>query len=169
MKYTSLAVPDREELLTSLEAMPDFLRRAFRSLSAAEAATPGPGEAFSPVEQCWHLADLEREGFSARIQRLQKEDQPLLPDFDGGRLAKERQYRHRALSEGLSAFAEARRANVEALRSMRSEQWPRAGTQEGVGPVMLCDIPIMMLQHDSSHRAEIDTWLMSARGRRTRA
>ena len=169
MKYTSLAAQDREDLLTSLEAMPDFLRQAFRSLSAAEAATPGPGDAFSPVEQCWHLADLEREGFAARIQRLLNEDQPLLPDFDGGRLAKERQYLHRALSEGLSAFAETRRANLEVLRSMRSEEWARGGTQDGVGPVMLCDIPVMMFQHDNSHRAEIETWLKSATGRRTRA
>ena len=42
---------------------------------------------FALVEQVWHLADLEREGFGERIRRLIAEEDPFLPDFDGAHLA----------------------------------------------------------------------------------
>ena len=46
-------------------------------------------------------------------------------------------------------------ANLALLRSLEPTQWSRAGTQEGVGRVAVCDIPHMMAEHDESHRAEI--------------
>ena len=158
MKYMRLGRAERTALMAGLEGMPDFLAERFASLSADEAALPGPGDAFSPVEQCWHLADLEREGFGARIRRLLEEEDPLLPDFDGARLARERQYRSRSLAEGLAAFRSGREANLAALSRVEREQWTRAGTQEGVGRVALCDLPSMMAEHDLAHRVEIEAW-----------
>jgi hypothetical protein len=161
VKYLMLRGKEREALLNQLEAMPVFLKQRFAALSATDAMTEGPNQTFSPVEQCWHLADLEREGFGTRIRRLLEEEAPHLPDFDGGRIARERQYRTRSLSEGLSAFRIARQANLDSLRTLVADQWARAGTQEGVGRLMLCDLPHMMAEHDSSHRAEIDAWVKS--------
>jgi DinB family protein len=158
LKYVGLGRAERTALMAGLEAMPDFLAKRFASLSADQAALPGPGDAFSPVEQCWHLADLEREGFGARIRRLLEEEDPFLPDFDGARLARERQYRSRSLAEGLAAFRSGREANLAALRRVEGDQWARAGTQEGVGRVALCDLPSMMAEHDEAHRAEIEAW-----------
>jgi len=158
MKYLLMTRPDREALWRSLEAMPAFLEERFAALSAAEASAPGAGGAFSPVEHCWHLADLEREGFAARIHRLLTDVDPYLPDFDGGRVARERDYRRRSLAEGVARFGEQRAANLALLRSLDAAQWSRAGTQEGVGRVALCDIPTMMAEHDDSHRAEIAAW-----------
>jgi DinB superfamily len=149
----------REALLARLEAMPSFLERSFASLSAAESQVQGPNQTFAPVEQCWHLADLEREGFGLRIRRLLDEEAPVLADFDGARIARERRYRDRSLAEGLSAFRSARLANLEALRALGSERWSRAGTQQGVGRVMLCDLPQMMAEHDGAHRGEIEAWV----------
>ena len=144
--------------MAALQAMPDFLAERFASLSTHDARRPGPDDAFSPVEQCWHLADLEREGFGVRIRRLLEEEEPFLPDFDGARLARERQYGSRSIAEGLAAFRRERDANLAALRSVEREQWTRAGTQEGVGRVALCDLPSMMAEHDDAHRAEIEAW-----------
>ena len=158
MKYLSLTRPDREALWNSLEGMPGFLEERFAALSAADAAAPGPEGAFSPVEHSWHLADLEREGFGARIRRLLAEADPYLPDFDGARVARERDYRRRSLAEGIASFRQERAANLALLRSLDATQWSRAGTQEGVGPVALCDVPTMMAEHDESHRAEIEEW-----------
>ena len=148
--------PDRQALWSSLDAMPAFLAERFAPLSAEEARVPGPDGGFSAVEQCWHLADLEREGFGARIRRLLAEENPYLADFDGARLARERDYRARSLPEGIRLFREARATNLALLGSLDAAQWSRAGTQEGVGRVALCDIPLMMAEHDESHRAEID-------------
>ena len=155
MKYLRLARIERDALWRELEDMPRFLAERFAALTPEESTTRGPDGTFSPVEQSWHLADLEREGFGVRILRLLRENHPLLPDFDGARLAHERVYSTKSLGEGIEAFREARLANIAALRSLEAEDWSRAGTQEGVGEVSLCDLPLMMAEHDAAHKAEI--------------
>jgi len=145
--------PDLDETLASLEGMPRHLQAVAAGLSEEALRRPGTGGAFSLVEHAWHLADLEREGYGERIRRLLTEEDPLLPDFDGDRVARERCYRSKSFHEGLAAFASARAENLSWLRSLAPEVWERRGRQEGVGPVRLGDIPRMMLTHDTSHRA----------------
>jgi len=155
MKYLRLTHIERDALWRELEDMPRFLAERFVALTPEESTTSGPDGTFSPVEQSWHLADLEREGFGVRIQRLLRENHPLLPDFDGARLAIERGYNEKSLGKGIEAFREARLANIAALRPLEVEDWSRAGTQEGVGEVSLCDLPLMMAEHDAAHKSEI--------------
>jgi hypothetical protein len=161
MKYLELNRNGRISILDELESMPAFLEQTFGSLSEPERLARGPSEAFAPVEQCWHLADLEREGFGMRLRRLRDESEPFLPDFDGGRIAVERDYLRRSLGDGMSAFRVARSENLDLLRSLQLDQWSRAGTQLGVGRVMLCDLPHMMAEHDTAHRDEIHAWARS--------
>jgi DinB superfamily len=170
MQFVQMTGVERDVLMASLARMVPFLRETLGSLTADEARIPGPEGAFSPVEHVWHLADLEREGFGLRIQRLQAEIEPHLPDFDGPKIARERNYRVRSLAAGLEAFELARAANLAALRSLGSDSWKRSGTQEGAGPVSLSDIPGFMQQHDRSHVAEIREWQRHQRdlGRRER-
>ena len=61
-----------------------------------------------------------------------------------------------SLREGIARFRSARHANLEVLSGLTQDQWSRAGTQEGVGRVALCDLPRMMTEHDRAHRAEIE-------------
>jgi hypothetical protein len=150
-------------MMRSLEEMPGRLRAAFAELDGEDAVSPGPGGAFSPVEQAWHLADLEREGFGFRIEALLSEENPFLPDFDGTLVAQQRNYRGRSLEEGLEAFAIARRHNIDVLKAIEMSSWSRAGQQEGIGEVTLCDIPGFMLQHDRAHETEIGDWTRARR------
>src|SRR6187399_2612800 len=113
MKYAMLDAPSRERLLLDLGSMPEFLAGEFLTLPPEEARRAEPDGSFSPVEHCWHLADLEREGYAARIERLLGEDEPVLPDFDGARIAEERQYRTKSLPAAIDAFRAARRLNLE--------------------------------------------------------
>lgn len=152
-------------LFAQLAAMPMFLQKSFGSLTMQEAIRRGVGDTFAPVEQCWHLADLEREGFSVRIRRLLLEGTPVLPDFDGARVAEDGQYLRRSLAEGLKAFQVARLETLEQLRAVAPGDWSRTGTQDGVGVVALADIPKLMAAHDDEHRKEIEEWL---RGRTER-
>jgi hypothetical protein len=142
-------------LIEELEAFPSFVRDAARGVDEEAARLPGPDGTFSLVEQAWHLADLEREGYVERIRRLLSEERPHLPDFDGDRIARERDYRARSLAEGVAAFAAARAESVRLLRSLSPEAWARKGTQEGVGEIRLEDVPRMMRAHDLAHRREI--------------
>ena len=158
MEYMKLDPAGRGELLAALEAMPRYLEMTFAGLDADDAARPGPDGLFSPVEQAWHLADLEREGFGVRIDRLLREESPQLPDFDGTAVALARDYRHLSLADGLASFASARRENLRKLRAVPADAWTRGGTQEGVGAVSLCDMPSFLRQHDLAHRDEIERW-----------
>ena len=157
MRYMLLTRADQDTLLERLSTMPAFLDDAFSGLSATDALIEG-ADGFSPVEQCWHLADLERDGYAVRIHRLLNEIEPALPDFDGERVARERNYKSLSIAEGLAAFRRVRAENLAALRALSETEWDRRGTQEGVGRVGLCDIPLMMAEHDAAHRAEIDAW-----------
>lgn len=162
MQYMRLDTAGQQALLADLAGMPAWLAAKYAGLTPETAAAPPAPGAFAPVEQVWHLADLEAEGFGARIERLLREDAPALADFDGAAIARERDYRSRSLADGLERFAAARRANLARLATVAESQWARGGVQEGVGAVTLCDMPVFLAQHDAAHRAEIEEW---ARGR----
>jgi hypothetical protein len=165
MQYMQLARADQDAMLADLAGMPEIVRTAFGHLSPSEATLAGPNGLFSPVEQCWHLADLEREGYGLRIRRLMEEDAPRLPNFDGARMARERNYKALSLAEGINAFQQARFQNLAALRQLTHSDWTRSGSQENVGQVALCDIPGMMVQHDEGHRLEIEAWVLTIKSK----
>ncbi len=139
--------------------MPAELERWARTCPADAVRRKSPSGGFSFLENVWHLADLEREGYGARIRRLRSETAPPLPDFDGERIARERSYNTLDLAAGLVAFAAARTANLVALRGLRASEWDSEGDQDGVGRVRLRDVPFMMREHDRSHRKEIEELL----------
>ncbi len=156
--------PPAASLLAALAEMPQVLATAAASLDVNELRRPGPDGSFSLVEHAWHLADLEGEGYSERLRRLETEDDPRLPDFDGAQIARERAYRTLSFADGLRTFAEARARNLARLRALPEASWSRAGTQEGLGRVRLADVPRMMAEHDAGHRAEIEALLAFLRG-----
>jgi hypothetical protein len=158
MQYMTLPLEQRAALLEALEQMPQYLEQQLCSLTPELTRQQGADGSFSPVEQVWHLADLEREGFGLRIDRLLSETDPQLPDFDGVAIAVTRRYRSLSLSAGLAAFREARQRNLATLRTITAQDWTRSGQQQGVGRVSLCDMPAFMAQHDSAHRGEITAW-----------
>lgn len=162
MHFMKLEPAGREELLSLLAGMPEWLSVTFRALGEEQARMRGADGALAPVEQVWHLADLETEGFGLRITRMRAEDEPLLPDFDGTAMALARDYRSLSLPAGMTAFRLARARNLAALRAVAAGEWTRAGTQEGVGRITLCDLPLFMAQHDAAHRAEIEHWRQQA-------
>jgi len=158
MHYMALPPAQRAALLETLEQMPQYLEQQFRSLTGEMIRQQGADGSFSPVEQVWHLADLEREGFGLRIERLLSETEPQLPDFDGAAIAVTRRYRSLSLTAGLAAFRQARQRNLARLRMIATDAWIRSGQQQGVGRVSLCDLPGFMSQHDAAHRGEISAW-----------
>ena len=144
-----------ETLLLTLESTPALLARAAVELHEDRVRQRGTAGRFSLVEHVWHLADLEREGYGARIRRLLTEQEPQLLNFDGDRVARERVYHRRDLAEGLLAFTAARTRNLQTLRELSPADWKRTGEQEGIGIVALADVPRMMAEHDRVHGIEI--------------
>jgi len=155
---------DLETLLLTLESTPALLTRAAASFSGGQARIRPCRGGFSFVENVWHLADLEREGYGARISRILAEENPALENFDGETIARERVYQERDVERGIALFVRARAANVAMLRRISGAQWERSGSQEGVGCVTLADIPRMMAEHDRSHGDEVADLLALIQG-----
>jgi hypothetical protein len=143
------------DVLSRLETMPELLRRVAAGLSDEHTRRRPADGAFAFVEHAWHLADLEREGYGARITRLLTENAPTLPDFDGERAAREREYHLADPVLGVELFARARRRNLERLAGLDDATLSRAGTQDGVGAVTLGRVPHMMDAHDRAHAEEL--------------
>jgi hypothetical protein len=135
--------------------MPGLLRRLIDEVPEPLVRRRAATSESSIVEHIWHLADLEREGYGARITRLLTETAPRLGDFDGARLARERDYAGADLALGLAVFADARRRNLERLRPLDDSVLLRGGEQEGVGPVTLANVVHMMDAHDRDHAREL--------------
>jgi hypothetical protein len=146
---------DLESLLLTLESTPALLVRAAEGLTEEQARQTPPGGGFSFIENVWHLADLEREGYGVRVRRILCEDEPYLADFDGDRIARERDYKRLDLAEGLAAFAIARNRTVRKLRSIHNSDWKRRGHQDNFGTISLEDLPRMMAEHDRAHTSEV--------------
>ena len=163
MKYMKLKTSEREDLLADLEDMPVFLSDCFINLDETKAKKRSNDGGFSPIEHVWHLADLEQEGFTVRLQKLLNGNNPTLPDFAGGKIAKERDYRSLSLNEGLNAFASARKENIKTIKTIEGSEWFKEGNLEGVGSITLCDMPEMLYQHDFEHKQEIEAWVNESR------
>jgi DinB family protein len=152
---------DLQDVIDALTRTPETLAGLVRDFSASDLRFRNSPEEFSVLENVCHLRDIEIEGYSARISRILRENNPLLPDIDGSRLAVEREYHSQNLSEALQAFAVARNQNTKTLSGLATEQFDREGTLEGVGSVTIRGLLLMMRDHDVDHLLQ----LSSNRGR----
>jgi hypothetical protein len=139
--------------LEQLSEMPRLLRSL--AATAVDVRTRPPDGTFAFVEQVWHLADLEQEGFGARIEAILTRDHPELPDFRGDETAVARRYLEQEVAPALERFCYAREANRARLEAVTGEEWLRTGTQEGMGVVTLAKVVELMLAHDRSHAEEL--------------
>jgi len=140
-----------------LRTFPQELRELIASAPPEALRVRGRDGTFALIEQAWHLADLEVEGYGMRIARMIEEDHPALPDFRGDVVAKERNYIALDVEPALDRFAKARRENIARLESAKDLQ--RTGEQEGVGRVTLARVAEMMAEHDAGHAAELHALL----------
>jgi DinB superfamily len=143
------------EQLDRLIRTPREIAKFLSGVSAESIRIRPTSEEFSILESVCHLRDIEVEGYSVRIRRLLKENNPQLPDIDGSRLATERDYNSQRLDPALEAFATARESNVEILRRANQNDLNRRGVLEGVGEITLHSILAMMVEHDEGHLDEL--------------
>lgn len=144
-----------QDLIDALAQTPDIVAGLIKDLSEHDVTIRNSPDEFSVIENVCHLRDIEIEGYAARISRILREDNPLLPDIDGGRLAVERDYQRQDLAEALQRFADARKENTQTLTGLVNEQFDRKGTLEGVGSVSIRGLVLLMRDHDAGHICEL--------------
>ena len=143
------------ELLEFLAETPQVVRQLSRDLTPDELKRKPSDSEFSFQENICHLRDIEEMGYTVRIEKLLNEDEPLLPDIDGAKLALERDYNSQDFEAGLDEFARLRERNVSALGNLQPVSLSRTGTFEGAGTITLKTLAGMMREHDESHLQEL--------------
>ncbi|HEX8921911.1 MAG TPA: DinB family protein [Pyrinomonadaceae bacterium] len=144
-----------QEVVGFLEETPESIRQLTAELARTECRWKPSIDEFSALEQVCHLRDLEREGYALRIKKLLTENHPLLPDFDGGRIARERDYNSQDFEAAFQDFALARAENVHVMKTLSPEQLNRSGVLDGVGAITLKKLFLLMRDHDRSHLEEL--------------
>jgi hypothetical protein len=138
-----------------LASFPSAVRRWMESVPQELLTKQPAAGGLALVENAWHLADLEVEGYGVRLRRLLAESSPALPDFQGDVLARERDYLHLPLAPALDRFEQARAENLALIHAATDADRRRTGEQEGVGIVTFAHVVEMMAEHDASHADEI--------------
>lgn len=139
---------------SQLNATPTLLRNLLTLMDPVKLRTkPAPG-LFSPLEDAWHLRDIETEGCLVRIQRMLTEHSPVLEDLDGEQMAIERRYNELQLTPALEGFASARAESINLLKGLASDAWARCA-QFASRSISLQELIDMMVEHDQGHLSSI--------------
>lgn len=150
MPDNTVAPQEYKELVKSLEDTPRKIKQLVSDLGESKVRERSGDNTWSVVEHVCHLRDIEKEGYAIRITKLLTEDQPLLEDIDGDKLAVERVYINQDFKEALDGFINVRAANIEAIRDLSADQLSRSGMFDN-SPLSLLDLLKKMHQHDHEH------------------
>lgn len=148
---------ERERYLDIIRSTPDRLKQALAGVPRKLLTwRPAPGK-WSIHEVVCHMRDAERDGYLYRYRKILAEDNPILPDVDGDKLALERQYGRMNLREVVRDWRAARKEVLAVLKKVKGEQWRRIGTHESLGPMSL-DIVLerQALGNDEAHLGQIE-------------
>ena len=143
-----------QNAINQLSATPTLLRNLLIALDPVKLRTkPAPG-LFSPLEDAWHLRDIEMEGYRVRIQRMLTEQLPVLKDLDGDQMAVARRYNELELAPALEGFTSARTESIGLLEGLPSSAWARCA-QFASRTISLRELIEMMVEHDRGHLSSI--------------
>jgi hypothetical protein len=151
-----------DEIRIALVSTPGAILHAVNKLSNEQQRQHAGSGEFSCVETVCHLRDIEVEGYATRIDRLLVEEEPVLPDIDGARLAAQRDYNHQDIQQAFAVFAAARADNLQKLGKLNAEQLARVGILEGVGKITVEKLILMMRDHDLGHIEDLQRLSQSA-------
>jgi DinB superfamily len=141
--------------LARLAAMPARLHAVMEALPRERWRARPAGGGFALVEHVCHLRDLDGDGYRTRLERMQSEEEPALPDIDGDALAAARDYLQQDLEAAFAAFLANRLEIVRRLAGLTSRERRRAGILEGVGQIDAEGLVGAMLGHDAAHHEEL--------------
>ncbi|MBB6048664.1 DinB family protein [Armatimonas rosea] len=137
-------------ILSGLRATPQVYAKLLEGTTDEEADRRPDPDRFSIREAIAHMADWD-EIFRTRGERIRDEEIPLLPGYDEGQLAIERNYAAMPVAESLERFIQSRAALVAFFESLTPEQWERQGNRDEIGRINLSDLSVMILGHDGYH------------------
>jgi uncharacterized damage-inducible protein DinB len=147
-----------DELAATLAGMPDriaeSIRQAGTALDRASLPAEGSEDAWSANQVLGHLCDASRY-WGARMFRVVREDEPLLPGIDQDALMLAFAHKYRSLDELLATFRLVSAGNATFLRSVPADAWQRAGTHEERGRMTLRELAEVETDHELLHLRQL--------------
>jgi uncharacterized damage-inducible protein DinB len=101
-----------------------------------------------------HLADFEPV-FRERLERIVRENEPLLPDVDEEALAQINHYAQADPVECVARYTREREKTVAFLQTVPPQSWTRTGIREPHGAMSLDAVATLILAHDTYHLAQV--------------
>ncbi len=143
------------EALAKLSATPLRVAELIDGLSEEQLSWKPSADLFSMRESIWHLRDIDVEGYERRIRLILEQDGPTLPDVNGGKLARERNYNAQPIDPALTELAIVRASSVERLSGCSDKELERTAEMDGTGIVTLRRLLELWMRHDAEHLADM--------------
>jgi hypothetical protein len=143
------------ETIAKLAVTPRQAEELVRGLSEQQLSWKAAPNVFSIRENVLHLRDIDIEGYANRIRLLLDESQPSLPDVDGGKLARDRNYNAQPVQLALYDLRVSRAGSMQRLRDCSAQDVDRKAEMQGVGTIDLRRLLELWMQHDAGHIADI--------------
>jgi hypothetical protein len=143
------------DAITKLSAVPSEVDDLVRGLTEQQLSWKPAPELFSVRENVIHLRDIDAEGYAKRIPVILQEEHPVLPDVDGRKLARERNYNMQPIQPALDDLRALRAASVARLKHCSARDLERKAEMQGVGTVDLRRLLELWMEHDAGHVRDI--------------
>jgi uncharacterized damage-inducible protein DinB len=145
----------RAQHIATLERTPTTLLRLTENLTDEALDFHVEPDAWSIREILAHLVDDEIYVVRTRVERMVKEEMPLLAPHDEKKWYTTRNTTRDQLSELLSDFAVQRAASLAMLRMLRESDWQRRGSQPEYGVFTVEEWLVHWAEHDTTHIEQI--------------
>ena len=123
---------------------------------------PGP-DRWSAHEVVAHLLESDAHVFGPRLERLLREERPELPEVDLIAIRASAGTPGLAPRAQIERWRESRRTALERLAPLRSTEWARRGVHSRRGPYSVADAVRSWVEHEASHRRQIERALAASR------
>ncbi len=162
-------LPPAEAIRAAIELArsgPATLRELCTGLDANDwVRKPGVGK-LSLIEHVWHMLDMERDVFGARMRQVLAEDDPRLEPLD----VEEHGVREEGLAAGtldeiLSDWGAARAENLALVESTTDADWARPLHHPQIGRATFLDVALRWSRHDADHLRQIEIIVLNCRER----
>jgi hypothetical protein len=145
-----------DDAIALLSRTPQTLRTLLTGLPKGWITGNEGPDTWSPYDVIGHLIHGERTDWIQRAERILEHGEQLpFEPFD--RFAQFRESQGQSLDELLAAFAQARSANLEALRRMQlaTEDLQKTGMHPALGRVTLGQLLATWVTHDLDHIVQV--------------
>ncbi len=144
---------ERSALLDRFADGADAVDRALQGATDADLDRQPVSGGWTARQIVHHLADSEAMAF-IRLRRLIAEDAPVIAGYDEPEWARRLHY-DRPIASSVAVLHAVRAGSLQLLRSLRPDEWERAGSHTESGPYAVADWLRIYASHGHDHAAQI--------------